>query len=393
VAVANALPALRDKADFVTPGDHGEGVVQLIEELLADDLAHREPLLVRHHILLGRRPDGDEAEVRVPPYGTNLLVAGPSGSGKSTVTTGFMERLAGAGYQFCVIDPEGDYDNLAEAVVLGDSGHGPVADQVIQFLRQSGQNAVVNLLGLPLHDRPLFFAGFLPRLQELRSQTGRPHWLVLDEAHHLLPASWEPAPLTLPQHLESALLITVHPEMVAPAILGDVELVLAVGDAPTDTLARFTTTVGESAPGGETSRLEQGEVLAWQRRGNQAPFRLRAEPGHTERRRHSKKYAEGDLPPGRSFFFRGPEGKLNLRAHNLIHFLELAEGVDEDTWNHHLRQGDYSRWFREGIKDPDLAAEAETVERTPALSAAQSREHIRAAVARRYTLPAAPAGS
>jgi hypothetical protein len=27
-------------------------------------------------------------------------------------------------------------------------------------------------------------------------------------------------------------------------------------------------------------------------------------------------------------------------------FLELAEGVDHRTWIHHLRQGDYSAWFR-----------------------------------------------
>jgi hydroxymethylpyrimidine pyrophosphatase-like HAD family hydrolase len=40
-AVANALPALRDRVDFVTPAGHGAGVVQLIEELLADDLARR----------------------------------------------------------------------------------------------------------------------------------------------------------------------------------------------------------------------------------------------------------------------------------------------------------------------------------------------------------------
>src|SRR5262249_60353587 len=87
---------------------------------------------------------------------------------------------------------------------------------------------------------------------------------------------------------------------------------------------------------------------------------------------------------------RGPEGKLNLRAHNLILFLELAQGVDDDTWLYHLRRGDYSRWFREGIKDPALAAEAAEVESHKDLSAAESRERIRAAVERHYTLPDNP---
>src|SRR5205085_419199 len=91
-AVANALPALKDRADVVTPGDHGAGVAELIDELLADDLARRDGLLTRHHVLLGTGPDG--AEARLPPYGTALLVAGSSGGGKTTLVTGLLERLA-----------------------------------------------------------------------------------------------------------------------------------------------------------------------------------------------------------------------------------------------------------------------------------------------------------
>ena len=41
VAVQNALTTVKERADFVTPGDHGRGVEQLIEHLLADDLPNR----------------------------------------------------------------------------------------------------------------------------------------------------------------------------------------------------------------------------------------------------------------------------------------------------------------------------------------------------------------
>lgn len=37
-AVANALPALRERCDLVTQRDHGGGVIELIDRLLADDL-------------------------------------------------------------------------------------------------------------------------------------------------------------------------------------------------------------------------------------------------------------------------------------------------------------------------------------------------------------------
>jgi hydroxymethylpyrimidine pyrophosphatase-like HAD family hydrolase len=45
VAVANALPTVKETADFTTRGDHGAGVVELIEELIATDLVDREPPL------------------------------------------------------------------------------------------------------------------------------------------------------------------------------------------------------------------------------------------------------------------------------------------------------------------------------------------------------------
>jgi HAD superfamily hydrolase (TIGR01484 family) len=389
VAVANALPMLKEHAAFVTAGDHGRGVIELIDEMVADDLHRRERQLSRHHVLLGRRPD--DGEVRLPPYGTVALVAGPSGSGKSTATTGLLERLAGGGYQFCVIDPEGDYQNFEGAIVLGDTNHAPAVDEVLQLLRQPRQNVVVNLLSLPMGDRPLYCAGLLLRLQELRAQTGRPHWLVFDEAHHLFPTNWEPATVSLPQHLETALLITVHPDQVSPAVLKQVNTVLAVGHAPGETLAEFAKPLRKAPPEGAPETLATGQVLVWLRGpGHRGPFVVEVEPGHTERRRHSRKYAEGLLIPERSFYFRGPEGKLNLRAHNLILFLELAQGVDDDTWLYHLRQGDYSRWFREGIGDKALAAEAEEIEADKGLSAADSRERIRQAVERHYTLPENP---
>lgn len=38
VAVANALPALKQQADYTTHASHGDGVIELIEQLLANDL-------------------------------------------------------------------------------------------------------------------------------------------------------------------------------------------------------------------------------------------------------------------------------------------------------------------------------------------------------------------
>jgi hypothetical protein len=98
--------------------------------------------------------------------------------------------------------------------------------------------------------------------------------------------------------------------------------------------------------------------------------------------RHRRKYPAGDLG-GDAFVFRGPQGKLKLRAQNLGMFLQMAEGVDEETWMHHLAQRDYSKWFRTVIKDDGLAAEAEQIESG---GGADSLDRIRDAIGKRYTL-------
>ena len=51
-AVANALPALKERVDIVTRGDHGAGVAELIEDLVTDDLRGHEPRIARR---TGRR--------------------------------------------------------------------------------------------------------------------------------------------------------------------------------------------------------------------------------------------------------------------------------------------------------------------------------------------------
>jgi hydroxymethylpyrimidine pyrophosphatase-like HAD family hydrolase len=386
-AVANALPMVQAGADLVTQRPNGAGVVELIEQLLVSDLSELEPRLTRHHLLLGTREDGQE--VRISPYGGPLLLAGTSGSGKSTLATALLERLGEAGYQCCILDPEGDYDAFKGAVVLGDHQRAPTIAETLRLLEPPDQQLVVNLLGLPLEDRPAFFTGLLARLQELRARTARPHWLIADEAHHLLPAAWQPVSPVLTPALPGLLLITVHPDQVAPAVLAAADLVIAVGAAPERTLAAYSEALGEPSPTIAPVVLEPGEALVWPRRITpHQPFRLRSAPGRIERHRHQRKYAQGELGPDKSFYFRGPEAALNLRAQNLVLFLQLADGVDDATWLYHLRQGDYSHWFREAIKDAALAAEVAQIEAHAEVSSCVSRARIRTAITQRYTLPA-----
>lgn len=383
VAVSNALPALKERADFEMAGDHGRGVEELIDRLIADDLASVNDRLGRHGILVGKTASGEER--RLDPFGVKLLIAGSSASGKSTVTTGLLERLEANGYQFVIVDPEGDYSTLKKASVLGDVTRAPLVEEVLDQLKTPTNNVVVNLLGVPLDQRPAFFDALFPRLQALRAAKGRPHWLLVDEAHHLMHAKWQPAEQTLAGQKMGMTLITVHPESIAKSALLDINTAIVLGERPDKTLGNFFTAAERLQLPSVPETLSRGDVLLWE--ANQPEIAvIHTEAPKTERRRHSRKYAEGNLGPARSFYFRGPEKKLKLKAHNLAIFLQMAEGLDDETWLFHLQQGDYSAWFREGIKDADLAAEAEKIEGNE-LSADESRATIRAAIDSRYTLP------
>ena len=385
VAVSNALPILKERADWVTTGDHGTGVRELIDRLLESDLADLESDLSRYLIPLGLRSDGSEMHLR--PYGVNVLLAGSSQGGKTTLATGVIERLIERAYQLCIIDPEGDYSEVEDVIVLGDGSRRPATGEVLEVLRRPEENVVANLLGITLQDRPPFFIELFSRLLEMRARTGRPHWLVIDEAHHLFGAAYSPAKRSIPKGISGVMLITVEPEHVSEEALAMVDVVIAIGDQPERIIRTFCEMLEEPMPALEPVKLEKGDAIVWSRRSGDDPIWIRTLPTRGVRRRHVRKYAEGELAPEISFYFRGAEGKLNLRAQNLMVFLQLAEGVDDETWLFHLRNGEYSEWFRDVIKDESLAEEAARTEKR-GQTAAESRAAIKAAIEKRYTASA-----
>jgi hypothetical protein len=89
---------------------------------------------------------------------------------------------------------------------------------------RSGANLTINLLGVRLADRPAFFGELFPHLQAMRAKTSRPHWLIIDEAHHLLPGSWDALPSQSPVALGETILVTVHPDHLAPSILSMIDV-------------------------------------------------------------------------------------------------------------------------------------------------------------------------
>ena len=385
VAVANALPAVKDEADLVTRGARGAGVSELMANLVQRDVEAFGTIEEHTAVDVGVRSDG--RPLRMHAHAGCALVAGLSGGGKSTLATALIERVVARGFQVCVFDPEGDYANFPSAVALGDAKASPHLGEALKALERPNESLIINMLSVSAEDRPAAFARFLSAIAEMRARAGRPHWILVDEAHHLLPADRDAGASALPPNLPAAVFVTVDPEAMARNALELVDTIFAVGSKPVETIRAFCRALSIEPPPLPAETAASGKALVWSRRsGESAEFVTPAEPaGKTER--HTRKYAEGELGEDKSFYFRGPDNALNLRAQNLTLFLQIADGVDDETWSHHLKSHDVSRWIREQIKDEELSAEVRRAEEDGS-GPKETRRRVREAIERRYTAPA-----
>src|SRR5262249_31553792 len=148
-----------------------------------------------------------------------------------------------------------------------------LADDVMNVLDRPAQNAVVNLMDLRVPDQPLFLQRLLPRLLEMRNATGRPHWIVIDEAHHLLPASSQAGDGILAPPGTSVGGVTVHPGHVAPAAWQAVQTAIIVGRDPQATADAFARTRGRTAI--SLPRDENDATDPWIVRNGSSPVKFR----------------------------------------------------------------------------------------------------------------------
>jgi hydroxymethylpyrimidine pyrophosphatase-like HAD family hydrolase len=384
VAVANALPALKERAAFTTRGAAGAGVVELVEELVQHDLRTDGAWTPQESLTLGYGPSGER--VGIPAYGENLLVVGPRGDAGASYVQGFLERLLQRRYQPCVIDCIGDFEPRDDMVKLGDRLHVPRVSQVMAALTAPAVKPVVSLAALAPEAQPGFFRELLPALEGMRLRTGRPHWLIVNGAQRLWPAGARDALRDAPK-LGETLLRVEDPGAVARPILEQMDVSVGVGPAPARALQQFAGALGETALHLPLSAGAEHAVLAWFIAEGRWPLRLRAPPRRAERLRRVPEQVEGDLG-ALGFTFRGRHGRTGPRAHNLRVFCRLATQVDDDTWLFHLWNGDFSRWLRDALHDDALARKVAAIECRYELPAADSRREVCGAITHHYALAA-----
>ncbi|HUP29635.1 MAG TPA: HAD family hydrolase, partial [Usitatibacter sp.] len=245
VATANAIQTLRDAADRVTRATHGDGILEIIEGLLQSDLAELPPKRRRRALCLGK--DANGVDVVFPSRRASILVAGESG-GTQELACALLERLCKAGYQFCILDTRGDFLDLKSAVVFGTRDNSPSVEEVFTALEKPDVQTVVCLAAVPEAERPAFVDKLLVPLRELRARTGRPHWIVVDEAHDLMPASAVDHHDSLSEGAENTIFVTDDAAALSPAILAAVDGIAACGEQAGATIAALARAVSWGKP-------------------------------------------------------------------------------------------------------------------------------------------------
>jgi uncharacterized protein len=143
-------------------------------------------------MILGQIIDGGKLECDLPALvDTRLLIQANSGGGKSWLLRLIAER---AGIQTIVLDDEGEFASLREAVdmlLVGAGGELPAiprhAALLARRLIEYKVSAVVDLYELKLGERRQFVKFFLDSLIHLPRELWRPTLVILDEAHKYCP--------------------------------------------------------------------------------------------------------------------------------------------------------------------------------------------------------------
>ncbi len=291
VAVADALPTLKREADRVSAHPSSDAVIELVEELLGRGPDDSPPRSARRRLALGTRAGGTPVEV--PAAWSDVLVAGPRGGG-SLLARGLLERVCAQGYQACVVDSDGRYGGFADAIVFGTAERGPTVDEVLTALEQPESTAIVNLAAVTVEARPAFVAELAPRLAALRAAVGRPHWILLDDAHELAPAA-AASGLTGGSGLIYA---SAQAAALPAAALAELDAVIALGEAPQAAITAIARAAGRPAPPLDGARGRTGDALAWLTRSGEAVWIAPTRTAPQERRREGRYALPGSAGDG-----------------------------------------------------------------------------------------------
>ncbi len=388
----NAVPALRERADWVFAGHDGAGIARAIADQVLLGLlpvAHAS----RHQIELGWAVETSEP-VTIPARGVNVLIQGDPLSGKSWLAGGLVERLVARRYAVLVIDPEGNFHVLGRlpGVSRAEIGEGSSWNEVLgHFDRDPAACVVVDLSALPHSKKVTTIEKGLALTRQVRQRLGLPHWVVLDEAHYSLYRGGVDRHVVGVEE-KGFCFVTYRPSWLRESVQKAIDVFILARTTMPEELTFLQSLLGEPAGGGPDPtpvlpELPRGEFLLVRPEpsGERTSLTFVAPPRETAHVRHLRKYADTLLSPEKRFVFRRPDGQAVATAESLGDFREIVATVDERTLADHAGRGDFSRWIFGVFADRELGGQLRKIEaRWRRGEIADLRRAIEALIATRY---------
>jgi len=387
VAARNSVAAVSAMADDSISQPGGAGVALYVRRLIERNGIVPTPR--RRSIVIGRNAAG--AEVTLPGSGYNLVISGDPRSGKSWIAGLLVERLVEQGYRICIIDPEGDYPQMAQRCKIITFGHEislPEPQAAARLLSNKALSTVFTLASLSPVEQVTYVDRLMAGLEETRSAAGIPHWIVIDEAHLF----FGPQSSCL-KYLENPnggiCLVTYRPSLLAGEAYDHLG-----GHIFTSTRVEeeryFATKILQAHSGiGLTTHnalddLEPPRAGLLMTNGSK-PGWQEFIPGEriTKHAHHARKYADTRLPEGKAFRFLSGD---DLSAHNMNEFYYAIKTVPLPALRHHLVAGDFSRWVSEVLGDQQLARGLRKLERATPAGATPDRAEILAHIQDHYLI-------
>jgi phosphoglycolate phosphatase (TIGR01487 family) len=362
---ANGVAALQERADWVLPGQDGEGVAAAMKgPIMQGFLSGRHSS--RHRISLGWVVESSEP-VSIPARDVNMLIHGDSLSGKSWMAGALIERLGAARYAVCVIDPEGDYRVLGRLprVSWAEVTDWVSLDDAFAEFDRDPAACVVADLSLLSHELKLeLIQTAFEKIGELRRRNGLPHWVVLDEAHYSLHRQGV-ADEMIGIEQKGLCVVTYRPSWLRASLRGNFDLFICARSTATEELECLRSCL-RAAPGAEAAlatlpALPVGEFMLIEPDLDASPLTFLPAARETAHVRHLKKYVDARVPFSERFLFSSGEGVV-AEARSLHEFRRMLKVVAPDVLAHHARRGDFSRWALDVFSDRELARQLRKTE-------------------------------
>jgi len=363
-AVGWGSPALQRSADEVIPGNGPSALAPWIQQ------AAKSPRLApdrigRNKIMLAMTDSGEPLGIAIG--GRNVLIAGDPRSGKSWLTGLSSEQLMLHDYCTCVVDPEGDYEQLEalpRVIAWGGDDPPPSLPDLARILRHPDMSVVINLSRVPYKEKVDYLQSLLPMLASLRRDTGLPQRIVVDEAHYFLNSPNVHQMLDL--DLGAYTLVTYRPSDLHPDVRKAMEIVVATRTTDPEQIRALQTMSGNGA--GDWSAtlaglaLGEGALLPGAREAQGKLQRFSFLPRLTAHVRHRSKYLDVPMPSGHEFVFTSDGGPVVTPARTLQEFVTSLAGVPVGVLDGHARRRDFSKWIAEVFHDHPLASDISKVE-------------------------------